>query len=98
ELGMTPGTQYKKSARIVGDVLGKYHPHGDSSVYNAMVRLAQDFSMRYPLVDGHGIFGPLGGVEPAPMRSIEARMTKIPTELLEWIKKNTVDFVVIYDS
>lgn len=98
ELGMTPGTQYKKSARIVGDVLGKYHPHGDSSVYNAMVRLAQDFSMRYPLVDGHGNFGSIDGDEPASMRYTEARMAKISTELLEGIKKNTVDFVDNYDS
>ncbi|QDF64870.1 DNA gyrase subunit A [Mycoplasma nasistruthionis] len=98
ELGITPGSQHRKSARIVGDVLGKYHPHGDSSVYDAMVRLAQDFSMRYPLVDGHGNFGSIDGDEAAAMRYTEARMSKIAAEMLEGIKKNTVDFVSNYDE
>lgn len=98
ELGITPGSQHRKSARIVGDVLGKYHPHGDSSVYEAMVRMAQDFSMRYPLVDGHGNFGSIDGDEAAAMRYTEARMSKVASEMLEGIKKNTVDFVDNYDG
>ena len=77
EMGMTHKSPFKKSARIVGDVLGKYHPHGDSSVYNAMVRMAQDFNMRYELVDGHGNFGSVDGDEAAAMRYTEARMAKI---------------------
>ena len=80
ELGMGPDKQYRKSARVVGDVLGKYHPHGDSSVYDAMVRLAQDFNIRYPLVDGHGNFGSIDGDEAAAMRYTEARMTRLATE------------------
>ncbi|VEU76543.1 DNA gyrase subunit A [Mycoplasmopsis columboralis] len=98
ELGITPGSQHRKSARIVGDVLGKYHPHGDSSVYEAMVRMAQDFSMRYPLVDGHGNFGSIDGDEAAAMRYTEARMSKVAAEMLEGIKKDTVDFVDNYDA
>ncbi|QZE12101.1 DNA gyrase subunit A [Mycoplasma sp. Ms02] len=98
ELGITHSSQHRKSARIVGDVLGKYHPHGDSSVYGAMVRLAQDFSMRYPLVDGHGNFGSIDGDEAAAMRYTEARMSKLAGELLNGIKKNTVDFVDNYDA
>ncbi|WP_036451808.1 DNA gyrase subunit A [Mycoplasma buteonis] len=98
ELGITPGSQHRKSARIVGDVLGKYHPHGDSSVYEAMVRMAQDFSMRYPLVDGHGNFGSIDGDEPAAMRYTEARMSKLSSEMLNGIKKDTVDFVDNYDA
>ncbi|WP_306428734.1 DNA gyrase subunit A [Mycoplasma sp. 2045] len=98
ELGITPGSQHRKSARIVGDVLGKYHPHGDSSVYKAMVRMAQDFSMRYPLVDGHGNFGSIDGDSAAAMRYTEARMSKIASEMLEGIKKDTVDFVDNYDG
>ncbi|VEU70864.1 DNA gyrase subunit A [Mycoplasmopsis glycophila] len=98
ELGITPGSQHRKSARIVGDVLGKYHPHGDSSVYEAMVRMAQDFSMRYPLVDGHGNFGSIDGDEAAAMRYTEARMSKLSAEMLDGIKKNTVDFVDNYDA
>ncbi|RIV16414.1 DNA gyrase subunit A [Mycoplasmopsis gallopavonis] len=98
ELGLTPSSPHRKSARVVGDVLGKYHPHGDSSVYEAMVRMAQDFSMRYPLVDGHGNFGSIDGDEPAAMRYTEARMAKLSSELLEGIKKNTVDFVDNYDA
>ncbi|WBP84298.1 DNA gyrase subunit A [Mycoplasmopsis edwardii] len=98
ELGITSGSQHRKSARIVGDVLGKYHPHGDSSVYDAMVRMAQDFSMRYPLVDGHGNFGSIDGDQAAAMRYTEARMTKLSGELLESIRKDTVDFVDNYDA
>lgn len=98
ELGITFGSQHRKSARIVGDVLGKYHPHGDSSVYEAMVRMAQDFSMRYPLVDGHGNFGSIDGDQAAAMRYTEARMSKIAAEMLEGIKKDTVDFIDNYDA
>ncbi|EGV00345.1 DNA gyrase subunit A [Mycoplasmopsis columbina SF7] len=98
ELNITHNSQHRKSARIVGDVLGKYHPHGDSSVYEAMVRMAQDFSMRYPLVDGHGNFGSIDGDEPAAMRYTEARMSKLAGEMLEGIKKDTVDFVDNYDA
>ncbi|BAW18490.1 DNA gyrase subunit A [Mycoplasmopsis bovigenitalium] len=98
ELGITHSTQHRKSARIVGDVLGKYHPHGDSSVYEAMVRMAQDFSMRYPLVDGHGNFGSIDGDGAAAMRYTEARMSKVASEMLDGIKKNTVDFVDNYDA
>ncbi len=98
ELGITSGTQHRKSARIVGDVLGKYHPHGDSSVYEAMVRMAQDFSMRYPLIDGHGNFGSIDGDQAAAMRYTEARMSKVATLMLEGIKKDTVDFVDNYDA
>ena len=87
EQGMTPDKPYKKSARIVGDVMGKYHPHGDSSIYEAMVRMAQDFSYRYPLVDGQGNFGSMDGDGAAAMRYTEARMTKITLELLRDINK-----------
>lgn len=98
ELGVTAGVAHKKSARIVGDVLGKYHPHGDSSVYEAMVRLAQDFSMRYPLVDGHGNFGSIDGDSAAAMRYTEARMSRIAMMMVDGIRKNTVDFVPNYDG
>ena len=98
ELGLEPDKPYRKSARIVGDVLGKYHPHGDASVYDAMVRLAQDFSLRYMLVDGHGNFGSVDGDSPAAMRYTEARMTKLSTEMLKDIDKNTVDFVPNFDD
>ncbi|MDR1701669.1 MAG: DNA gyrase subunit A, partial [Sporomusaceae bacterium] len=98
ESGMTPNKPYKKSARIVGDVLGKYHPHGDSSVYDAAVRLAQDFSTRYMLVDGHGNFGSIDGDSPAAMRYTEMRMSKISEEMLADIEKNTVDFMPNYDE
>lgn len=98
ELGMQPDKQYRKSARLVGDVLGKYHPHGDSSVYDAMVRLAQDFNIRYPLVDGHGNFGSIDGDEPAAMRYTEARMTWLATEMLRDIDKDTVDFRPNFDE
>lgn len=98
ELGLTSDKPYRKSARIVGDVLGKYHPHGDSAVYDAMVRLAQDFSTRYPLVDGHGNFGSIDGDSPAAMRYTEARMAKITSEMLADIGKNTVDFMPNFDE
>ena len=98
EAGMTPNKAYKKSARIVGDVLGKYHPHGDSSVYDAIVRLAQDFSTRYLMVDGHGNFGSVDGDPAAAMRYTEVRMGKIATEMLEDIEKDTVDFIPNYDE
>ncbi|OYD26500.1 DNA gyrase subunit A [Mycoplasma testudineum] len=98
EIGVTNSSAHKKSARIVGDVLGKYHPHGDSSVYEAMVRMAQDFSMRYPLVDGHGNFGSIDGDSPAAMRYTEARLAKISMHMLDGIKKNAVDFGPNYDS
>lgn len=98
ELGMTPDKPYRKSARIVGDVLGKYHPHGDSSVYFAMVRLAQNFNTRYPLVDGHGNFGSIDGDSPAAMRYTEARMTKLALEMLRDINKNTIDYRPNFDE
>lgn len=98
EAGMTPTKPYKKSARIVGEVLGKYHPHGDSSVYEAIVRLAQDFSTRYLMVDGHGNFGSIDGDSAAAMRYTEVRMAKIAEAMLEDIEKDTVDFVPNYDE
>ncbi|MBG0730602.1 DNA gyrase subunit A [Mycoplasma sp. 'Moose RK'] len=98
ELGIVSGSSYKKSARIVGDVLGKYHPHGDTPVYESMVRMAQPFSLRYPLVDGHGNFGSIDGDEPAAMRYTEARLSKIASKMVEGIKKNTVDFRPNYDA
>jgi len=84
---------YKKSARIVGDVIGKYHPHGESAVYDTLVRMAQDFSLRYPLVDGQGNFGSIDGDPPAAMRYTEVRMKKVAHELLADIEKNTVNFI-----
>ncbi len=98
ELGLTPDKPFKKSARIVGDVLGKYHPHGDSSVYDAMVRMAQDFSIRYTLVDGHGNFGSVDGDGAAAMRYTEARMTPLALQMLRDIEKETVDFVPNFDG
>lgn len=98
ELGMTPDKPYRKSARIVGDVLGKYHPHGDSSVYQAMVRLAQDFNTRYLLVDGQGNFGSVDGDGAAAMRYTEARMSKLTPHLLGDIEKDTVDFYPNFDA
>lgn len=98
ELGITPDKGFRKSARIVGDVLGKYHPHGDSSVYNAMVRMAQDFSTRYLLVEGHGNFGSVDGDSAAAMRYTEARMSRITAELLADINKDTVDFTPNFDE
>lgn len=98
ELGLTPDKPYRKSARIVGDVLGKYHPHGDSAVYLAMVRMAQDFSTRGLLVDGHGNFGSIDGDSPAAMRYTEAKMSKLSLELLRDIDKETVDFIPNFDE
>lgn len=98
EAGMLPGKPYKKSARIVGDVLGKFHPHGDFAVYESAVRMAQDFSTRYLLVDGHGNFGSVDGDSPAAMRYTEMRMAKITLEMLRDIDKNTVDFMPNYDG
>ncbi len=98
ELGNQHNKPYKKSARIVGDVIGKYHPHGDSAVYDTIVRLAQDFSMRYPLVDGQGNFGSVDGDSAAAMRYTEARMSKIAGEILADIEKETVSFNPNYDE
>ncbi|MBR6061763.1 MAG: DNA topoisomerase (ATP-hydrolyzing) subunit A, partial [Spirochaetales bacterium] len=98
ELGIRSNTPYKKCARIVGDVLGKYHPHGDASVYDALVRMAQDFSLRYPVVDGHGNFGSVDNDPPAAMRYTESRMSKIAELMLKDIKKETVDFGPNYDD
>lgn len=98
ELGLRPGSGYKKSARIVGEVLGKYHPHGDTAVYDSMVRMVQDFSLRYPLVDGQGNFGSVDGDSAAAMRYTEARMTRIAQEILRDLDKDTVDFVPNFDE
>ena len=98
ELGLASNRPYKKSARIVGEVLGKYHPHGDTAVYDTMVRMAQDFSMRYPLVDGQGNFGSVDGDSPAAMRYTEARLSRIAEEMLRDLDKNTVDFVPNFDD
>lgn len=97
-MGVTPDKPFKKSARIVGEVMGKYHPHGDSSIYNAMVRMAQDFSLRYPLVDGHGNFGSIDGDGAAAMRYTESRMSPFSLEMLRDIDKDTVDFVPNFDG
>ena len=97
-LGLRPNSAYKKSARIVGEVLGKYHPHGDSAVYDSMVRMVQDFSLRYPLIDGQGNFGSVDGDSPAAMRYTEARLEKIAEELLRDLDKDTVDFVPNFDE
>jgi len=98
DLGMTPGKAYMKCARIVGEVLGKYHPHGDTAVYDALVRMAQDFSLRYELVDGHGNFGSVDGDSPAAMRYTEARLPRLAMEMLRDINKNTVDFIPNFDE
>lgn len=98
ELGVQAGKPFKKSARIVGDTMGKYHPHGDTAIYEALVRLAQDFSCRYPLVDGHGNFGSIDGDEAAAMRYTEARMSKIAMEMVKDIDEDTVDFMDNYDG
>jgi DNA gyrase subunit A len=98
DAGARAGTGYRKSAGIVGDVMGRYHPHGDSPVYEAMVRMAQDFSLRYPLVDGQGNFGSVDGDPPAAMRYTEARMANIAEEMLADIDQNTVDFQDNYDG
>ena len=98
ENGLTPDKEYRKCADTVGTVLGRYHPHGDASVYDAMVRLAQDFSMRYPLVDGHGNFGSLDGDPPAAYRYTEARMDKMALDMLTDINKDTIDYMSSYDD
>ncbi|MEZ4517093.1 MAG: DNA gyrase subunit A [Chloroflexota bacterium] len=98
DMGLRPNQAHRKSARLVGEVLGKYHPHGDSAVYDAMVRMAQDFSMRYPLVDGQGNFGSIDGDSPAAMRYTETRMAPISMEMLEDIDKDTVDWVPNFDD
>jgi DNA gyrase subunit A len=96
--GMTFDKPHKKSANIVGEVMGKYHPHGDAAIYQTMVKLAQDFSMRYPLVDGHGNFGSIDGDSAAAMRYTESRMSKIAGEILRDIEKETVDWRGNYDD
>ena len=98
ESGLTPNNPHRKCARVVGDVMGRYHPHGDAAVYDSLVRMAQDFSYRYELVDGHGNFGSVDGDNPAAMRYTEARMSPVALELLEDIRKGTVDFVDNYDG
>ena len=98
DLGIVAGKPFKKSARIVGEVIGKYHPHGDTAVYDAMVRMAQDFSYRYMLVQGHGNFGSMDGDGAAAMRYTEARMAKIAMEMMKDINKDTVDFDPNYDN
>jgi DNA gyrase subunit A len=98
KMGITAGSAYKKSARIVGDVIGKYHPHGDTAVYDALVRMAQPFSMRVPMIDGQGNFGSIDGDNAAAMRYTEARLTKLSEEMLKDIEKDTVDFVPNYDA
>ncbi|MDK2903446.1 MAG: gyrase subunit [Clostridiales bacterium] len=98
ELGLAADKSYRKSARIVGDVLGKYHPHGEAAVYDSMVRMAQDFSMRYPLVDGHGNFGSIDNDPPAAMRYTEARLSRLAMEMLTDIDKETVDFIPNFDE
>ncbi len=98
ELGVTYNRPYVKSARIVGDVIGKYHPHGDTAVYDTLVRMAQDFSLRYPLVDGQGNFGSMDGDAPAAMRYTEARMTRLDQEIIADLDKDTVDFIPNYDN
>ncbi|MFL5521399.1 MAG: DNA gyrase subunit A, partial [Gemmatimonadales bacterium] len=98
ELGLVPGRPFKKSATVVGDVLGKYHPHGDNSVYDALVRMVQDFSLRYPLVDGQGNFGSVDGDPAAAYRYTEARLTQVAVAMLEDIDKNTVNFQPNFDD
>ncbi|MBN2604350.1 MAG: DNA topoisomerase 4 subunit A, partial [Bacilli bacterium] len=98
ELGVFPDKAFKKSARIVGDVMGKYHPHGDTAIYDAMVRMAQEFSYRYPLVNGHGNFGSIDGDGAAAMRYTEAKMMKITAEMIADIRKDTIDFIDNYDG
>ena len=98
ELKLNPDSGFKKCARIVGDVMGKYHPHGDQAIYDAMVRLAQEFAVRYPLVDGQGNFGNIDGDNAAAMRYTEARMTEVARLLLDGIDENAVDFRSTYDG
>lgn len=98
ELGIYSNSSYKKSARVVGDVMGKFHPHGDSSIYEAMVRMAQNFNYRYPLIDGHGNFGSIDGDSAAAMRYTEVKMSKIAMEMIKEIDQDTIDFVNNYDN
>src|SRR5262245_18588287 len=98
ELGLVPGRPYKEQATVVGDVLGKYHPHGDTAVYDSLVRMVQDFSLRYPLVDGQGNFGSVDGDAAAAYRYTEARLTPLAVAMLQDIDKNTVDFVPNFDD
>ena len=98
QLKLDPGSGYKKCARVVGDVMGKFHPHGDSSIYEALVRLAQDFASRYPLVDGQGNFGNIDGDNPAAMRYTESRLTAVAAALMEGIDEDAVDFRPTYDN
>jgi DNA gyrase subunit A len=98
DVGLQPNRPYRKSATVVGEVIGKYHPHGDSAVYDTLTRLAQDFSMRYPLVDGQGNFGSVDGDPPAAMRYTEARLTRMATEMLRDISSDTVNFVPNFDE
>src|SRR4051812_15030181 len=98
QLKLDPDAGFKKCARIVGDVMGKYHPHGDAAIYDAMVRLAQDFAARYPLVEGQGNFGNIDGDNAAAMRYTEARLTEVAQAMLERIDENTVDFRATYDG
>src|SRR5512135_2076149 len=98
ELNLDPRSGYKKSARVVGDVIGKFHPHGDVAVYEALVRLAQDFAQRYPLVDGQGNFGNIDGDNPAAMRYTEARLTEVARLLIDGIDEDSVDFRPTYDG
>src|SRR5881628_3615610 len=98
DLGLVPGRPYKKCATVVGDVMGKYHPHGDQSIYDALVRMAQDFSMWYPLIDGQGNFGSIDGDNAAAMRYTECRLAKLAGELMADIDKETIDFVPNYDG
>jgi topoisomerase-4 subunit A len=97
-LNLNPGAPFKKSARVVGDVIGKFHPHGEQAVYDALVRLAQDFAVRYPLVDGQGNFGNIDGDNPAAQRYTEARLTEVARLLLDGIDENAVDFRATYDG
>ncbi len=98
EQGVTSDKPYKKSARTVGDVMGKYHPHGDTAIYDSLVRMAQDFSMRYPMIDGHGNFGSIDGDSAAAMRYTESRLQKFALEMMRDIDKDTVNFIPNYDG
>ena len=98
DMGNTWNSSYKKSARVVGDVIGKYHPHGDAAAYDTIVRMAQDFSMRHPMVDGQGNFGSIDGDPPAAMRYTEIRMSQLAGEVLADLEKDTVDFIPNYDD
>jgi len=97
-LGLSSKSQHKKSARVVGEVLGKYHPHGETAVYDALVRMAQDFTMRYPLIDGQGNFGSVDGDSPAAIRYTETRLTKLAEEMLEELEKDPVDWMTNFDD